>query len=160
MFSSPITRYVMAMKFRKISTMFFKKNYGFVIFFMKILPFSSQACSGYNCVKSAILDLNILLSHPSWVGVLSFLCSFLIFIYFVMSVAPQDYYPKRLKQPRYPMMRIQKFHIFSCHWKFEGINKKRCLKSWNVSTDGWWAIEFGIYSLLTLSFFRWYFRFS
>jgi len=56
-----------------------------------------------------------LLSHPSWMDVFSFLCSFLIFIYFVMFVAPQNYYQKRLKQPRYPMIRIQKFHVFSCH---------------------------------------------
>ena len=33
MFSFSVTRYVMAMIFRKISTMFFKVNYGFVFFF-------------------------------------------------------------------------------------------------------------------------------
>jgi hypothetical protein len=49
----------MAMKFRKISTISFKRNYGSLFFLMKILSFSFQACSGYTWMKSAILDFRV-----------------------------------------------------------------------------------------------------
>jgi hypothetical protein len=132
----------MVMKFRKISTMFFKRNYGFLFFSWRLCHFAPKTVPDTLAwkVRFSIFQLNVLLSHSSYIGVLSFLCFFLIFIYFVMSVAPQNCYPKRLNQSRYPMIRIQKFHVFPCLWKFEIINKKISLKkskcfNWSMVSD-------------------------
>ena len=153
MFSSFFTRCVMAMKFRKISTMFFKGNYGFLFFNEVSAIFLPSLFRIHLQEKCNFRSLSWLFCYHILLGwVCCHFCVLSSFLFMSWCLLLHRIIIRR---------DWSNFHAFSCHWKFEGINKKRSLKSWNASTDRWWAIEFEIYSLHTLIFFfKWHFRFS